>query len=246
MRQAAAEFARNILRLLYPKPCLICDLPEGGAQEPFRHGLCSECYRSVTHDPYPACPRCAQTTGPHADTAHGCAECRGFPFGFDRVIRLGPYAGKLREAVLRTKHLPGEGLADLLGRAFAECQRPALEAAEVDLVVPVPLHWWRKWTRGYNQSEAIGRELAAGLNVPLAPRLLRRVKWTTQQVQPTRAARRENVKGAFRVSRGARLGAKTVLLVDDVMTTGSTLGEAARALRAAGADRVVVAVLARK
>ncbi len=246
MRQAAAEFVRNVVRLLYPKPCLICAAPEGEATEPFRHGLCIECYRSVTQDPFPACPRCAQTIGPHTDTEHGCAECHGAPLGFDRALRLGPYTGKLRDAVLRTKLLAGEGLADLLGRAFAECRGTALGAAEIDLVVPVPLHWWRKWTRGYNQSEAIARELAAGLNVPLAPRVLRRVKWTTQQVQPTRAARRENVKGAFRVSRGARLGAKTVLLVDDVMTTGSTLGEAARALRDAGADRVVVAVLARK
>ena len=246
MRQAAAEFARNIVRLLYPKSCLICAVPEGRATEPFWHELCNECYRSVTQDPFPACPRCAQTIGPHTDTEHGCAECRGVPLGFDRAIRLGPYAGKLRDAVLSTKLLAGEGLADLLGRVFVECRRSALEAADVDYVAPVPLHWWRKWSRGYNQSEALARELAAGLNVPMIPRLLRRVKWTTQQVQPTRAARRENVKGAFRVSRGARLGAKTVLLIDDVMTTGSTLGEAARALRDAGADRVVVAVVARK
>jgi ComF family protein len=152
----------------------------------------------------------------------------------------------LRDAVLRTKFLAGEGLADLLGRMFAECRGEALRSAEIDLVVPVPLHWWRKWTRGYNQSDAIARELAAALQVPFAPRLLRRVKWTTQQIQPTREARRENIKGAFRVSNSARLLGKTVLLVDDVMTTGSTLGEAARMLRNAGADRVVVAVLARR
>jgi predicted amidophosphoribosyltransferase len=82
--------------------------------------------------------------------------------------------------------------------------------------------------------------------VPFAPKLLRRVRWTPQQSQPTREARRANVRGAFRPGRGARVASKTVLLVDDVMTTGSTLGEAARALRAAGAGRVVAAVLARR
>ena len=148
--------------------------------------------------------------------------------------------------MLRTKFLAGEGLADLLGRLFAENRGSQLRPAEIDLVAPVPLHWWRKWVRGYNQAEAVARELAAGLCVPFVPNLLHRVRWTTQQVQPTREARRENVKGAFRVRWCARVTARTVLLVDDVMTTGSTLGEAARVLRAAGADRIVVAVLARK
>jgi ComF family protein len=144
------------------------------------------------------------------------------------------------------KFLAGEGLADLVGRIFAEVRGESLKAVEVDLVTPVPLHWWRKWTRGYNQSEAVARELASALNVTFLPRLLRRIRWTPQQVQPTREARRENVKGAFRVCKGARLTGKTVLLVDDVMTTGSTLSEAAKVLRNAGADRVIVAVLARR
>lgn len=245
MRRVATGFARDVVRWLYPNSCLICDAPER-APDTFRHGVCNGCATAVTTDPFCACPWCAQTVGPHTDTTHGCAECRGIALGFERAFRLGPYAGKLRDAVLRTKFLAGEGLADLLGRTFAEVRGAAIRAAGVDLVAPVPLHWWRKWTRGYNQSEAVGRELASGLGAAFAPHLLRRVRWTPQQVQPTRAARRENVKGAFRVRRGARVTGKTVLLVDDVMTTGSTLGEAARVLRAAGVARVAVAVLARR
>jgi ComF family protein len=166
--------------------------------------------------------------------------------GFDRAVRLGPYRDRLRDAVLLAKFLPGEALADYLGRLFAENRGSAIRAAGIDLVVPVPLHWWRRWGRGYNQAEAVARELAAGLGIAFDPHALRRVRWTTQQVQPTREARRENVKAAFRVRSRARVTGRTVLLVDDVMTTGSTLGEAARALRAGGADRVVAAVLARK
>lgn len=245
MRRAATEFGRNVQRLIYPNLCLVCDTPEGemGA---FRHGLCIECHAAVTTDPFAACPWCAKTVGPHTDTTGGCAECRGTALGFERAFRLGPYGEKLRAAVLRTKFLAGEGLADLLGRVFVECRGEAIRAAEVDVVAPVPLHWWRKWTRGYNQAEAVGRELASGLKAPFLPRLLCRTRWTPQQVQPTREARRENVKGAFRVRSGARVAEKTVLVVDDVMTTGSTLGEVARTLRAAGAARVVVAVLARR
>jgi ComF family protein len=144
------------------------------------------------------------------------------------------------------KILSGEGLADQMGRVFAEQHGGELLKCEVDVVTPVPLHWWRRWTRGYNQAEAIGRELAAALGISFAPKLLRRVRWTPQQVQPTREARQANVKGAFRVARGARVAGKRVLLVDDVMTTGSTLGAAARVLRESGVERVVVAVLARR
>jgi ComF family protein len=245
MRRAVAAFVHGVAQLVYPNLCLICDAPEPESA-PFRHGLCISCYTAVTTDPFAACPRCAQTVGPHADLAHGCVGCRGTALGFDGAFRLGPYREQLRDAVLRTKVLAGEGLADLLGRLFAEHRGPSLRAVGVDLVAPVPLHWWRKWGRGYNQAEAVARELAAGLELPFAPNLLRRVRWTPQQVQPTREARRENVTGAFRAPRSARVTGRTVLLVDDVMTTGSTLGEAARTLRAAGADRVVVAVLARK
>lgn len=245
MRRVAAEFVRNVAEWVYPTACLVCDAP-AGEPDPFRHGVCNDCHTAMTTDPRPACPWCAQTVGPHADTSRGCPECRGVALGFERAFRLGPYEGKLRDAVLRTKVLAGEGLADLLGRLLAECRGRAVLDAGIDLVAPVPLHWWRKWTRGYNQAEAVARELAAGLRAPFAPKLLRRVRWTPQQAQPTREARRENVRGAFRAVRGARVAGKAVLLVDDVMTTGSTLGEAARTLRGAGAGRVVVAVLARR
>lgn len=244
MRRVATAFGRNVAQWLFPNTCLICDAAETDTT-PFRHGLCSDCHPAVTTDPFSACPWCAQTIGPYTDTTHGCMECRGVALGFERAVRLGPFRGKLRDAVLRTKVLAGEGTAEMLGRVFAEHRREQIECAEIDLVAPVPLHWWRKWTRGYNQAEAVARELAVGLQVPLIPKLLRRVKWTVHQVQLSLPARRENIKGAFRVTNGARVAGRTVLLVDDVMTTGSTLGEAARMLRDAGADRVVVAVLAR-
>ena len=245
MRHTVARVLHNSLNLLYPNSCLICDSRQGESDN-FRHGVCDNCYRSVTTDPFPACPWCAQTVGPYTDTSAGCMECRASALGFERAVRLGPYANRLRDAVLRTKTLGGEGLADLLGRIFAESRGELLRGEGIDLVTAVPLHWWRRWTRGYNQSEAAARELARGVGVAFAPRLLRRVRWTPQQVQPTREARRENVKGAFRTRTSARIEGRTVLVVDDVMTTGSTLGEVARVLKTGGAGRVVVAVLARK
>ena len=245
MLRVVSELARNIVGWIYPPACLICD-EQQGAGASFRHGLCTNCFREVTTDPFPACPRCGQTVGPHSDTSEGCGECRGAGFAFQDAIRFGPYAGKLRDAVLRLKSVAGEGLADHLGRAFAQERSVSLAGAGIDLIVPVPLHWWRKWMRGYNQSDALAREIAAALRIPFAPKLLRRLKYTTQQAQPTRAARLTSMKDIFCVRQGARLTGKTVLLMDDVMTTGSTASAVARALRDAGASKVVVAVVARR
>jgi uncharacterized protein (TIGR03000 family) len=123
--------------------------------------------------------------------------------------------------------------------------RPQLLALKAEVVVPVPLHWWRRWRRGYNQSAALAYGLAAGLKLSCQPGWLRRIRNTPPQTSQTLAGRRENVRGAFRARTGVPLRGRSVLLVDDVMTTGATASEAARALRAGGAARVVVAVLAR-
>jgi ComF family protein len=239
------ELARGVAQLILPNACLVCDTPEGDRSD-FRHGLCIECRRSVTLDPLPACPWCAATVGPHTDTRHGCGTCRSLSLGFEAAIRLGPYDGRLRDAILRMKSAAGEGLAEGMGRVFAELACPRWQAEGITLVVPVPLHWRRRWVRGYNQAATVARELAAGLRVEFAPHALSRIRHTPRQVGASAMARRENVRGAFRWKSGARLANQTVLLVDDVMTTGSTLAEAAKTLKDVGAGRVLVAVLARR
>lgn len=243
MRGVLSELVRGALGWAFPAACLVCDAPE--REPPLKHGLCEACFVAITTDAHASCPRCAQTVGPHTNTADGCSECRPQTFAFESAFRLGAYDGPLRDAVLRLKHLNGEGCADYLGRAFAECRGAELRASGFDVVTPIPLHWMRRLARGYNQSEAVARELAAGIGVPFA-RVLHRVRYTPQQLQPSRDARRANVKGAFLVRKGASVTGKAVLLVDDVMTTGSTLNEAARVLKAFGAARVSVAVLARR
>src|SRR5205823_5857562 len=113
-----------------------------------------------------------------------------------------------------------------------------------DVVIPVPLHWFHRLRRGYNQSEALARELAAALGVPCRPRWLRRARLTRKQHHSlSREERRANVHDAFRARHADAVRGRHVLLVDDVMTTGSTAHEAARPLRAAGAAQITVAVL---
>lgn len=239
------ELASSASRLVFPNSCLICDAAESDTDS-FRHGLCTDCHRAVTNDAQPSCQRCALTVGPHLDTHDGCSTCRETSFAFESVVRLGPYESRLREAAIRMKSTPGESLAEMMGRAYWEVRFELLRKAHVDFVVPVPLHWRREWGRGHNQSVGLAEGIAEGLGVTLDRRLLRRVRYTPQQLQPSAAARRENVRGAFRVRRQAKVTGKRILLVDDVMTTGSTANEVARTLKAAGAKGVVVAILARR
>jgi ComF family protein len=173
---------------------------------------------------------------------NGCPRCRDKVLHFETALRLGPYDGILRDVVLRLKHANGEGLADLMGALWAEHAQARLRQCGANVVIPVPLHWWRRLQRGYNQSEALAQTLADSLQLPCRPRWLRRLRHTPKQTLQTPAQRWDNVRGVFRARPQVR--GLSVLLVDDVLTTGGTASEAARALHAAGAARVVVAVLA--
>ena len=232
-------FWHGFKHLVLPGVCWGCHelLP------PESDDLCADCIGKMTADPHATCPRCSSTVGPHVDLADGCASCRGTAFAFERAVRLGPYEGRLREAILRMKQPNGELLAEAMGQLWVTHAERQLKDIEAQAVVPVPLHWWRRWMRGFNQSGILARRLARKLNVPFLPQVLRRIRPTRRQTEVTPAARRENVRGAFRAVSHPALRDRSVLLIDDVMTTGSTASEAAKALRSAGAKRVVVAVL---
>ena len=178
--------------------------------------------------------------------SEGCPRCRGDRFHFDSATRLGLYDGALRDAVLAMKRATGQQLAECVGRLWARHHADRFRALGVGVVIPVPLHWWRRFRRGYNQSQALSDPIAQLLGAEHRPGWLRRTRPTPSQVQLSETDRRTNVRGAFAVSRSARLAGKAVLLVDDVLTTGSTASEAARALRQDGATAVHVAVLAHR
>jgi ComF family protein len=238
-QQRWTTLGRGLAHLLVPGCCHACGEPLPPDVDQF----CPPCRAALFTDPFATCPRCAATVGPHAVTDGRCRLCRDESFGFERVLRLGLYDGALRELVLRVKHAENENLAELVAELWAEQAADAFRALSVQAVVPVPLHWRRRWTRGYNQAAAIAYGLAHRLALPREPGWLRRLRHTPTQTAQSLSGRRENVRGAFQAARS--VGGKAILLVDDVMTTGATADEASRALRRAGAARVCVAVLAR-
>jgi len=185
-----------------------------------------------------------------------CPLCRLGIAGFDGVYSYGSYEGTLRTLIHLFKYEKIHTLARPLGEMLA---RSLPREERFDLVVPMPLHWKRRWQRSFNQSELLAKEVARRWNVPVLG-AVRRVKATAPQAGLTNAKRRKNMSGAFAPSRplfhrdlGGRfafarrisLKGARVLLIDDVLTTGSTAAACARALKRAGARRVTLAAVAR-
>ncbi|MGP0067832.1 MAG: phosphoribosyltransferase family protein [Isosphaeraceae bacterium] len=229
--------------LVFPWSCAVCGVEgQGGAFCP----LCrADLMEMAAKAAASVCPRCALPAGPYADFRRGCAACRGRTLGFDAAVAMGPYEGTLRELCLRLKQERNAWLAPALSGLWAEARGEAIGTLPLDAwIVPVPLHWRRHWRRGYNQAEALARGLARRLDRPVR-RSLRRVVATDKLAELSRTERIRSMREVFRARRDAGLDGRTIILVDDVLTTGATCGAAARALKRAGARRVVVAVIAR-
>jgi ComF family protein len=231
----------GVTHLIYPNTCWVC----GNIMPATQVHLCSICLPKLTVDPYSTCPRCSSTVGPHLILDDGCPQCQAESFAFDGAFRMAPYEGLLREVILRMKQWTGEDLAEVIGLLWAKRMAARLQPLSPDVAIPVPLHWTRRWRRGFNACDIFARCLAQELGVPCRPRVLRRIRATAPQTeQQSAGARRENVKLAFQAKGGAELKGKTLLLIDDVLTTGSTASEAARALRVHKPKAIYVVVLA--
>jgi ComF family protein len=170
-----------------------------------------------------------------------CGLCRAGLRGFDEAYCFGAYEGVLRDLIHLYKYGRMRPMAKPLGRLLAGALP---RDRRFDAVVPVPLHWRRRWARGFNQSELLAREMARRCGVPVRT-VVRRARATQTQAGLSNTRRRDNVAGAFRVKRGASVRGLRVLLVDDVMTTGATASACAAALKRAGAQTVALLALAR-
>lgn len=174
------------------------------------------------------------------DENGNCMLCRLGLNGFDSVYAFGSYEGNLRELIHLLKYNGMTPLSVPLGEMLRSVVPPE---QRFDCVVAVPMHWRRRWSRGFNQSELLARQIAKRWNIPLRP-LLRRRKATSPQVRLSNAKRRANLAGAF-AFRGKLPANARVLLVDDVVTTGATAAACARVLKRAGAAHVALATVAR-
>jgi len=232
---------RALLDLLFPPLCHICMAFIPGAGELF---ICADCLEKITFIAAPLCSVCGVPFGTENGSDHVCGACLIHrPIHLCRSATL--FGGPIQELVHRFKYGHRVHLSQPLGLLVARSLAPFYDEAAPELIVPVPLHRKRLRQRGYNQSQLIGGVLEQQWQVPLELGNLRRVRWTEPQTSLDAADRRSNVSGAFAVRDPRRVEGKRVLLVDDVLTTGSTLRACAEPLREAGAAAIFAVTVAR-
>jgi ComF family protein len=237
--------SRALFSLLFPDDCRVCGRPLDAIG---RIPVCAGCLAQP--EPLSAEFYCVACRTPFSnpfplDAEGRCALCRGGLRGFDAAYCFGAYDGVLRQLI----HLYKYGRVKTLARPLGEMLTRALPRDEsFDAVTPVPLHWRKLWSRGFNQSALLARVVARRSGIPMVA-ALRRTRFTAAQAGLGNSSRRKNVAAAFRVRRAGgferKVAGRRILLIDDVLTTGATAAACANALKRAGAARVALLTIAR-
>lgn len=239
-RTVSAALLDRIVRFVFPASCLGCARPLPGDRQWL--GLCLPCRGKLICQAPDACPLCGLGRPPiQGKPGRSCPACQVDPPTYDLLLAGWRYRPPLDAVIWGLKYRRLEYLGEHL--ALGLWQSLGERLGDHDLVVPLPLHWRRRWSRGYDQAAVIARALARLLELPLCA-ALRRQRATGPQSGLGRRARSLNLRGAFRLGR-ASVAAKRILLVDDVITTGATINAAASCLKTGGARWVTVLAAAR-
>ena len=238
----------KFIDIIYPPRCpicreFICDTPmeDKTKDAPF----CESCFSDFKKIYPPLCPICCRPFVSQVEENHLCEEClRKKPF-YEATAAPYLYEGSLMTAIHKYKYGPKSFLGDYLGPLLAHFAEKWFATSNKFLAIPVPLHPKRLRHRGFNQSLLLARHVVDRLQCELDFLSLRRVRYTLPQTGLGKVARRKNVRGAFHLKDPEIVKGKTVLLVDDVATTGNTLNECSRVLKKAGCKEIFCLVLAR-
>ncbi len=242
----AALVAQGVFTALFPSDCRLCGTPLTNIS---RLPVCQSCLLAMVPITGSTCAIC----GEHLDSGvasddqicPACGESRPY---FSKAAAYGAYDAELRDLIHLLKYERVEPAAGVLGRMLAAAIQKLSPTADSILVLPVPLHSSKRRERGFNQAELIARAALKISTLPtaeLATDVLERTRPRVSQIGLTRPQRLENIRGAFRVQHLNTVSGRNILLVDDVLTTGTTASECARILRKAGAKQICVATVAR-
>jgi ComF family protein len=241
-RSAIRTVGTCLADLVYPAHCVLCHADVSGCDEV---GLCNGCRAELAPPVLGWCQRCSAPLSGFVIEAAQCVHCYQESYPWQRAVALGRYQGHLAQAVVRTKWSRTEPLAVALARLLFDRRGEKLRRLCSDVVIPIPTHWVRRLRSGTDGPELVAEVLSAKLGLPLRAGWLKRRKLTPRQTDLTRRERLLRQKNSFRLSRRADVGGRTILLVDDVLTSGATTSEAAKVLFKGGAKVVMVAVIAR-
>src|SRR3989440_2688904 len=237
---ATPSLFRGIASLLYPPSCTICSAPVDQGEY-----LCVACEAQVCRIVSPFGAKCSEPFDGAITTTFSCANCAHRLLHFDAAISAYRARGIVRHVMLNFKYGRQMHLRHLVARwLVAALDDERIRERRFDAIVPVPLHPARQRERGFNQAELLAQWVSNHIAVPLRP-ALQRVRYTTTQTAFDRAERMQNLRDAFRLRKNTDVRKIRVLLIDDMLTTGSTLSECPRILKKAGAQSVYAATAAR-
>ena len=235
-----SELFQAAVSLLYPATCTIC-----GRNVRAGEYLCGGCEANIVRIVAPFCQTCSQPFEGSINSVFSCANCAHRLIHFDAAVATYRGRGIVREVIHEFKYGRQIHLRHIVARWLrAAMDDERIREIRFDVIVPVPLHAARQRERGFNQASLLADLLSAQTSIPSKP-LLERIRYTTTQTALDRSQRMENLHNAFRLRKKADVRGLRVLLIDDVLTTGSTLSECARVLKGAGAISVHAATAAR-
>ncbi len=231
----------GLIELIYPavKECPIC------RQEPsYRQGLGENCFRKIGLITPPICRQCGRPLRLKVENREICSQCNQNRYYFAKARAVGLYEGALREYLTELKYRYRPELGEALGKLLVEWVKINPEFQKIDLIIPIPIHRQKLELRGYNQAELLANPLQRYLGINVKNDIIIRDKLTESQNSLSKENRFSNISNAFRVINTQGLSGASVLLIDDILTTGATASEAARMLLRAGALTVKVLTLA--
>lgn len=226
--------------------CFLCRRTVNGhVSESGLSGLCEACRTTWPEPIRHACAFCGARIAAYADPRIRCGHCSKDRFAFSSVIALGEYQGSLIDYCRIAKDFPSPRIHGWIVKAMLEINQERVDTWRPRVVVPTPQHWWNRWRSPNLSAEVLASEFARQLKLPLDRHLLRKRRWTAKQAGQAPGVRRSRLKNAFTVQGNPKLDGVSVLLIDDILTTGATAHELSRVLKGCGAAEVNVAVMAR-
>lgn len=235
-----SSFAERLLQFFLPPQCHCCEK----ILEERQQGICLDCLSKIHWIEPPFCPVCGTPFASREAGNHLCGACMSKKKHFTMARALGSYEGTLQEVIHRWKYHGKTNLTPFFGEWMVEGLYRYWNPNPFHLLIPVPLHKKRVRERGFNQALLLVKELSRRTGIPYQKRVLQKKRPTTPQVSLSGVAREKGIRGSFQMIGGEELEGKCILLVDDVYTTGATVNECAKVMRASGAERVDVLTLA--
>ncbi|HHT9150833.1 MAG TPA: double zinc ribbon domain-containing protein [Candidatus Wujingus californicus] len=237
------RYLHTFLDIFYPRYCVHCKCSLNNSYEMY---ICEDCKKKISYVIDTHCSRCGTILGPYTIKSKeaGCLVCKSKHFYFDKVTCITHYDGVIKTLIYKFKYAGQKFLFNALYDIINTQKKFNGLVSDIDIIVPVPLHWMKELRRGFNQSEILSYGIQKHFLKPVIKNNLRRIRNTKAQTLLTKGQRKINIKNAFSVKSPELFKGKNVLLVDDVLTTGMTASECSRKLKESGAKFIHLFVIA--